>query len=43
LAPEFSGLRIFRLRRAELIAALKADEETKGVNLLGYVSHVQAS
>jgi len=25
----------------ELIAKLKSDEETKGINLLGYVSHVQ--
>jgi CheY-like chemotaxis protein len=25
----------------KLIAALKADTETKGVNLVGYVSHVQ--
>jgi PleD family two-component response regulator len=25
----------------QLIAGLKANEETKGINLLGYVSHVQ--
>jgi CheY-like chemotaxis protein len=34
-------LNFARIEPLQLIAKLKADEETKGVNLIGYVSHVQ--
>jgi CheY-like chemotaxis protein len=34
-------LNFARIEPLSLIAKLKADEETKGINLIGYVSHVQ--
>jgi CheY-like chemotaxis protein len=34
-------LNFARIEPLQLIAKLKADDETKGVNLIGYVSHVQ--
>jgi CheY-like chemotaxis protein len=34
-------LNFARIEPLQLIAKLKADDETKGINLIGYVSHVQ--